>query len=295
MPRIAEKDLESVIYLYRSRYDAEHGLQNGGTGFLISVPSPAHPEHEHVYAVTNRHVIQGGSPVIRRNAPPDGGMDILETGTSNWLCDPDHDLAICFIGDLGARRFCVVRQDKFITDHVIREYDIGPGDDTMMFGRFVNKDGKQKNTPTVRFGSIAMMPNEPIDVNNQPEYAFLVEVRSISGYSGSPVFVHLPLFASKRNPDPSKSGPWLLGINCAYITNPEPLRHSNGSLVEGGYWVNSNTGIAVIIPAWELRKLLDRQDVKMARDQADDELSKRKIASGVVLTSSEEEPRNPKL
>jgi len=70
---------------------------------------------------------------------------------------------------------------------------LGYGDDIFMVGRFITFDGKQRNTPVVRFGQISMLPAEPVEVDGgrAQEEVFLVECRSIGGLSGSPVFVDL--------------------------------------------------------------------------------------------------------
>src|SRR5260370_1057024 len=66
------------------------------------------------------------------------------------------------------------------------------GGSGFLVGRFVNHEGRQKNSPSVRFGNLAMMPGEPVyhkHSESQGEESFLVDIRTISGYSGSPVFV----------------------------------------------------------------------------------------------------------
>jgi hypothetical protein len=69
---------------------------------------------------------------------------------------------------------------------------VGPGDEVFMVGRFVSREGKEKNTPAVRFGSLAMVPRESFGEEqvSSGEH-FLVNCRSIFGYSGSPVFVFI--------------------------------------------------------------------------------------------------------
>ena len=39
MPRLPDKMLDCVCYLYESEDDARAGVEFGGTGFLISMPS----------------------------------------------------------------------------------------------------------------------------------------------------------------------------------------------------------------------------------------------------------------
>ena len=66
--------------------------------------------------------------------------------------------------------------------------NIGIGDEAIAIGRFINHDGNQRNQPSVRFGAIAQMPKDKIRTDTGEQDAFLVEIKSISGYSGSPVF-----------------------------------------------------------------------------------------------------------
>ena len=68
---------------------------------------------------------------------------------------------------------------------------VGPGDDVFFVGRFISQQGQQRNTPTVRQGVISMLPHEKVPSwEGTPVDSFLVEARSLSGYSGSPVFLN---------------------------------------------------------------------------------------------------------
>src|SRR5215813_11210518 len=58
--------LDCSFYVYKTVDDAKQGKNNGGSGCLVGVAS----EHEgwaHLYAVTNRHVLDGGFGVLRLN------------------------------------------------------------------------------------------------------------------------------------------------------------------------------------------------------------------------------------
>src|SRR5207244_524977 len=119
--------------------------------------------------------------------------------------------------------------DNFLTDKIIERYGIGVGDEVFMIGRFVNHEGRQKNTPTVRFGNLAMMPHEKIldEETGLKQESFLIETRSIPGCSGAPVFIWVAPYYGVRTRIPphrydprerwpviGKSelmGPWLLG------------------------------------------------------------------------------------
>jgi hypothetical protein len=218
-----------------------------------------------LYAVTNKHVIEN-SLVLRLNAR-DGKTTVIETLQANWVSHPDgDDLAACFIYfDPREIKFKYVNRGNFLTKDIVKQFNIGPGDDAFMVGRFVNHEGKQSNLPTVRFGNVAQMPLERID----GQEGFLIEVRSIGGYSGSPIFVCIPV-ASER-PDVkdwgkpanilSSHGPWLLGVDRAYMNNWTPVCRGNGIPVNPSnpaeMQVAANTGMAVAVPAWKLAELLD--------------------------------------
>jgi hypothetical protein len=77
--------------------------------------------------------------------------------------------------------------------------NVGPGDEVYFMGRFIAHDGKQRNTPIVRFGSIAMMPREPVHQTQRAfdQESFLIEARSLSGFSGSPVMLYIPPFSHR--------------------------------------------------------------------------------------------------
>ena len=295
MPRVDDLFLDCTFYVYRSAVDATSGElgTDGASGFWISVDLEINKGWSQGYAVTNSHVIRnaGLNPVIRVNLR-DGGFDLLATNAASWKHHPDGcDIAALAIepNPSGHRVVCVP-DDLLITRQAIQAHNIGPGDETFMVGRFVNHEGKQKNTPALRFGNLAMMPEEPIrDSNGILQESFLVECRSIPGYSGSPVFVYIPPGA----PRPSSlgwlspafgssmvKGPWLLGIDWCHLNNLEPIMERGGNTrAPGDYVVKSNTGMAGVIPAWKITELLNIDEFRAAREQEDEALARHKLNS----------------
>src|SRR5579864_4573704 len=68
MPRIPPQILNSTVYLYPSREDAEAGSPFGGTGFIVGYSFPDDPNWMVPYVVTNWHVaIRDGASVVRVN------------------------------------------------------------------------------------------------------------------------------------------------------------------------------------------------------------------------------------
>ena len=117
------------------------------------------------------------------------------------------------------------------------------------------------------------MPLEPIASEDQgipyEQESFLADIKSIGGYSGSPVFwdIHAaPFFhANPRVELANKSGQrvriYLLGIDWAHIRDWESISGGDGKPLCTGHQVELNTGIAAIVPAWKLQDLLDNHPV----------------------------------
>jgi len=295
MPWIDPDVLDSTIYLYPSEAAAQDGERIGGTGFLIGVPVIARNREigNVICVVTNKHVIDHGNTVARLNTH-DQGTDIIPLDGLRWYTHPDgDDLAVCPIR-LNSRvhKAKLISVRNFATKKTIEANGIGPGDDVFIVGRFINHEGKQRNLPSVRFGNIAQMPWEPIVIDGVAQESFLIEARSISGYSGSPVFGYvMPPLDLGLNPEikkmiregqlqmvnvnpkradlPIPLGPWLLGINYCYIRWDEPIwSRITQKPVSEEWFVKSNTGMMGVIPSWRLLDILTGPEMKPLLDNA---------------------------
>jgi hypothetical protein len=285
MPRIDDQILDCVIYLYPSEASARVGELAGGTGFLVGVPSQ-HEGRVFIYAVTNSHVIrEAGSPVIRFNAMH-GDAAILPLVNESWYHHPDgDDIAVVHIGGLNESilKYRCIPTILFATKETIEKYDIGPGDDVFMVGRFIGHDGRQRNLPSVRFGNISMMPHE--NVQHPRQYgveSFLVETRSLGGYSGSPVFVHIPQGSGRPKDSGSivlreSLGPWLLGIDWGHVPIFEKVKERDRQTdTPEGYAVQSNSGQMAVAPAWKLQEILNDPRFVNARKDEDAKIAANK-------------------
>ena len=291
MPRIPRTTLDTAIYLYPSKEDAEHGEKVGGSGFLVGLPRRKGDEQGWIYAVTNRHVAEQCN-VIRLNTL-DGGKRV--EGAKAWILHPDRktDLAIASLGVTNLKIYSFqtfMPRFHFIDKTRLVNFEIGVGDDCYMIGRFVNQEGFQKNLPTARFGAIAQMPGEPIWTKwVTHDEAYLVEVRSIAGFSGSPVVVRVPSQRARGVPlgkrvvdDPANDWHMLLGIDCGHSNdNAESLYETGSEEPVKGYEIEYNTGLAIVIPAWKLQELIDCDEAEKMREEESQEYKQR--ARGVRL------------
>lgn len=261
MPRIPDDFLDTVIYLYPTANDAKAGKRVGGSGFIAGFRTSA-PVVYHYYAVTCAHVINQGSPVIRLNTK-EGEWDVLSREKADWLQPTDGtDLAVCPIEFADEHKYHYVGLGNFLNERILKEFNIGPGDDVFMVMRFVNHEGKQRNLPTMRFGNLSMMPWEKVrGWQGVPQESFLVDMRSRTGYSGSPVFVYIApteIRMGQRQWTEKQSkafyGPWLLGVDWGHIPlyskvlGPDRDKNGNRIPVDPDWDVESHSGMNAVTP-----------------------------------------------
>jgi hypothetical protein len=312
MPRFDDRFLDCSLYLYPSKESANSGDKAGGSGFLIVVdgivagepipeteppltPDEYAQKYFHFYAVSNRHVILGRpaekrppSPVVRLNKH-DGTHDVIDLTTNDWIYTSDQDIAVVPITHNPAHKYLFVSVTKFLTKDFAAMADVGIGDEVFMVGRLVHHDGQQRNIPSVRWGHISIMPLEPSKhpTNSTGEQeSFMVEIHSVSGYSGSPVFVrpfstrklHVSIPVSfesmeeaRKHYDDLPAGPWLLGVEWGYVRNHDQSLN--------------NTGISGVVPAWLLIDLLNTEKLQMQRYQEQKEREEKQKNCGIELTS----------
>jgi len=299
MSRIPDAILDCTLYLYDSEQSARDGVHWGGTGFLVGLESVKHKNMWWIYAVTNNQVIRDGFPVIRLNKREAGRgheTEILNLSASNWTPHPEgDDLAICPVDVFGKRikfQFLDVR-NYFVARNEMPFHNLGPGDDVYMVGRLVYRS-VQRNLPVVHTGVITMMPLEPLKRDDGfLQESFIVECRSIGGFSGSPVFVRcrrdeLPDISFPLPGAPSDYRQWLLGINwCHLPAQLEDVYSINGDeLDETPYQARSNSGFAGVIPAWKLRDLIDGDVARAMREADEKAMTKKKAKSEITLDSA---------
>jgi hypothetical protein len=233
-------------------------------------------------------------------------MDIIPLDGLKWFYHPNgDDIAVCPVKfDSGRHKVNFINLVNLLTKEIVDNFKIGIGDDVFFAGRFVNHEGTKRNSPTLRFGNIAQMPLEPIKQSDGFEQeSFLIEARSLPGYSGSPVFVHilpmpplppmspemrehvlkLPNMRPERSNLPIIAGPWLLGIDYCQIRMREPVMSEATGKQMHDWFVYANTGMMGVIPAWKLREVFDGDELMAIRKDAENKERKRRADSHVGL------------
>lgn len=267
MPRIPDAWLECVFYLYPTREAAERGEHAGGTGFVAGVKSTTVDGRYYGYGISCKHVVHElGCSVARVNCH-DGGVEIFEFEPHEWISHPaGEDLAaVPLVVSPERHKLRLIGEELFITKEAIQQNAIGPGDEVFMIGRFVRHDGRETNAPSVRFGNLSIMPMNMRNPSTGETMSFAVEMRSMAGYSGSPVFVYqTPWDLRSGNMTIGGVEVMLLGIDWGHIVSEAEVKEritvSQVAALQPGErevrYVLVNTGMNGVVPAWTLSEFL---------------------------------------
>jgi hypothetical protein len=284
--RVPRELIDCVCYLCTK----VHGeWKYGGTAFFVSYPpsdARAVGWREHLYVVTARHSLKeieklGGEVCLRINTT-DGGAQIIIPRAEWFYPDSDSSDAAVLPWRLLVTQglhFKCVEYNSFATFTYpgMPGRGVGVGDDLLITGLFSMHYGSQRNYPIARAGILAALPDEPlVDEKTGGSYdAYLAEVRSIGGLSGSPVFiVHRPpnqrievpgtltgFFGPKyETVVAAPSAFYLLGLmRSHWIIDTGPLKPLYKELPE------LNMGIAVVTPIKEVTQVLESEKLKELR------------------------------
>jgi len=181
--------------------------------------------------------------------------------------------------------------ENFATEDVIQKESIGIGDDVFAIGLFNQRWGHDRNIPIMRTGVIASMPEEPLPLTNDDDEvigkrnAYLVELRSIGGLSGSPVFVHLDFWRHDLNqPPPVFDGEYRLNWHMymfGVISGHWDLERQDSAqdfvvhATEDEEIDRLNTGIAIVTPIQEVLDIINGDEVMEYRKLAEREFALR--------------------
>jgi hypothetical protein len=171
------------------------GMDLKGTAFFVEEEGKY--DTRFIHLVTAKHILESwakdrSDPIYIRINLKNGKRDFVPTNYDQWIPHPNDSVDIAVIPNINLHNdmdidFIPYPLVKLLSNDVIKEFEVGIGDEVFLPGLFTRHFGEEKNIPIVRTGNIAAMPEEKIE----GEILYLIECRSIGGLSGSPVFVHL--------------------------------------------------------------------------------------------------------
>jgi hypothetical protein len=190
--------------------------------------------------------------------------------------------------------------DNFVPNETFKE-KVGLGSDVAVIGLFRSHFGENRNVPIVRIGNISALPGEPVYTKYAGYLqAYLVESRSISGLSGSPVFAvaDTALFvveALAQRGMPKTQHLALLGLMHGHFDVPNLNEDvvSDDDMPERSV----HTGIGVVIPIEKIIETLNHPDLIAMRKKTVERLRDRKGATPDLideadLPASDENPNH---
>jgi hypothetical protein len=122
------------------------------------------------------------------------------------------------------------------------------------------------------------------DESGIEQESFLIEARSLSGYSGSPVFVYRMPYGAVLGDDEIPGGGLqdirkhkLLGVDWAHLRDFRPVllsdKKTKATDDDGNpLYVEQNSGMVAVVPSWRLLELLDEEELVRARKQASEQI-----------------------
>ncbi len=266
--RVRDAVLNTVLFI---GYKEGDDIKFVGTGFIVGYPSDLIENWNYTYIVTARHVaIHLGDRefIIRGNTKDKKSTDFTGKPSvwHNHPTDESVDVAIAKIDFGEIHDYQWIGTDMFVNDEIIKNENIGIGDDVFFPGLFTLLKS-EKNLPIMRMGNIAMMnPGRLIPTKSFGNIeAHLVESRSIGGLSGSPVFVlNSDLINRQQN---------LLGLMHGHWDVPENQVQAAEDSKSISILNKVNMGIAMVVPAEKILETLNHPTLAARRAELDqDEL-----------------------
>ena len=187
-------------------------------------------------------------------------------GNFVWLhTENDADDVVAIPVALDQKRFAVrvIQLDMFVDDATLKTNAVEEGDNLYFIGLMAQYYGAKRNFPVVRRGTLALMTDEKIKTPTGEQQAFIAELQSWPGNSGSPVFLNLGgirgsslMLGERLN---------LLGILAGGFVNEVPF-----DLITGTQQVSLGSdvpvGVSYIVPAMRITELLKSGEAQTQRE-----------------------------
>jgi len=254
-----------------------------GTVFFVGYPDArGGPDFGFFYVVTAKHVLKDadGSFLkeikLRLNRKePNGGSSVEfigpvpvtdAQGRPIWFQDPSDDAVDVAAYPLAPNQqrfdFTSIHVSMFADGNTIKTERVAEGDLLYFIGLMAQYYGDLKNYPVVRRGALGILTDEKIETPTGRQHAFIAELTSWPGNSGSPVFLNL---AGLRG------GNLTVGTNLKFlgILSGSFLNRSRGTVLNSDTFISGNdfnTGVSFIIPAERVKAVLDSPAAQANRD-----------------------------
>jgi hypothetical protein len=259
---VNEETRMTVAFVCAKRTDGT--FSQYGTAFFVG----HHSTQSHklkTYVVTALHVIEGirdqlslDTVYLRYNGLT--GIEELPIALSNWYTHEGDegeymDVAVARLPEgffelpPGPHAVNPLKVRYWLSRHLVSiltgdQAHLRLGHEIGITGLFVHHTGSAFNIPIVRCGTIAALPGEPIRTRRGPLKGLLIELRSVGGLSGSPVFTSV------------NGQVYLIGLIHGHFDNRDSdidalINEDSPSSVE-----RINAGIGIVVPSDRIREAI---------------------------------------
>jgi hypothetical protein len=255
------------------------------TGFFVAIQSKVNAANLFFCFVTAKHVADDLKNreiafIVNRRG---GGVTTLRNRDVKWYfhpSDPSVDVAVLTFNVTRDLDILATPLSMFLDRATMESKQIGIGDEVFMPGLFTYAPGTRRNMPLVRYGTIAMLPDEPIQVESGFAEVYLIEARSIGGISGSPVFVRQTIHLQGQ--DAHGTDNILHGVGGEHFLLG--LAHGHWDILERDLNEYSpiqdrqrgvNLGIGIVVPSHKILEVINHPELIRQRDEWDEEFRRR--------------------
>ena len=280
---------KTVVFISLQVVKDGHPAVGHGTGFLVSVPDERLGKGNGFgYLVTNRHVAEAIDSEEGRctkyeitemhislnlKVPVAGkrwdDVGVPLSGPVRWHFPTDEGIDLAVIPYVPDQKydFKIVPIDDFITPALLEQHYVVQGDKVLFSGFFNQFAGMKGIQPIIREGILAMLPDGPMTTTLcKPGMVYLADAHSTPGNSGSPIFI-TPAMSLGGIVAINGSVPYpLLGVVSGYMHEDQSLMLTATTTWAGT--LHGNSGIAMVVPAEQLRALLFSPELQKLRDDA---------------------------
>lgn len=249
-----------------------------GTGFFVSIADSSKIPLNFIYLVTAKHVIQDQLTkkffdkiyirINKRNSTFDTiPLQLIAQNGVSFVSEDNVDLAVIPLApDISRYDYEAIPINVlFKTKEEFDSSYVKEGTNVFYSGLFSPYLGYNSNSPIVRFGRVALLPNENIfwDSANAKQNLFLVETTTYGGNSGSPLFSYFSPFQIHGNVIVGNSQIKLAGIIKGYSGEKTPIEYVQASM---NLMYTSNIGITAVVPSYLLYQILHQKSLQNLRE-----------------------------
>lgn len=278
---------KTVVFIYKDA--AGTPTQANGTGFIVAVPAPV-PGRSWLYVITAKHVVHTNSNDLSspffttlwlrvNNKSGDSSMHAVNLITSGdrqsvfFHSDPSVDIAVLAVTptDVDTIDIRSLPENMLTSADDFKSLNIGVGTDMFFTGMFTGFLGEKRSYPIVRFGKLALIPDEKINFKGPPAEGYLMEAFSFGGNSGSPVFFYP---SPDNTPGALMLGPRpikIAGVMRGFFGDVEPIQLLQAQTAvqdQPGQKIpvsSGNSGIAFVVPAKFISEILHSPELENFR------------------------------